>query len=101
MSVNMVEAILRIILDYENTRLRPKLALADRLDDLPKSQVIIGHTGSWRRIAGLRTRRMVAGERQVNQIRQLPCPFIGLQFVDKDLGPVDVRHNQGKPRIAS
>ena len=50
-AVDVVEAVLRIVLDDEDAGVLPELALADRLDDLPQRQVVVGHHGPRRRRA--------------------------------------------------
>ena len=53
MGVHVVRAVLGVVFQDENGGLRPELAVADRLDQRPKRQVVVGHVGGRRRHAGL------------------------------------------------
>ena len=43
MGVDVVGAVLGVVFQHEDGRLRPELAVADRLDDAAQGQVVVGH----------------------------------------------------------
>ena len=57
--IDVVGAVLGVVLDHEDRRLGPVLAVADGLDEPAQRQVVAGHAGLRRERAGARARGVV------------------------------------------
>ena len=83
MAIDVVEAVLRIVLDDENARVAPELAVADGLDDSPEGQVVVGHRGGGRRRSRSRAGRVVVGQQHDHEIRQVAVLLELFQLADE------------------
>src|SRR5580704_17064529 len=92
MRVDMVGPVLRIILDYEDCRLRPRLAVADRVNQLSEGHVTAGDTGGRRKCARPGAGRVVLAQAQYHQARKsaLPLEFAELFQEDVDIGEISL-----------
>src|SRR5580704_511327 len=70
MAVDVIEAVLGIILDDEDTGLWPKLAVADRLDDLTDGQIVVGHHGLGRGRARFGAVCVVTRQQDIKKVGQ-------------------------------
>src|SRR5215510_5371699 len=77
MSVNVIGAVLRVVLDDEDRRLFPiPLAVRDGFDQTSDRQVVFGHVRAGRRRPGSRALRVIAADAHDLKLWQLAVPFI-------------------------
>ena len=67
---------------------------------MSERQVVVRHHGTRRRRAGPRSLRVIARQRQINQVGEVPFPFVVLQVIEEEPRPVNVRNQEGKPWVA-
>src|SRR5579884_2977253 len=97
MRVDMVGAILRVVLDYENRRVVPVRTVGDRLGDTSHGKIVVGYRRIWRRRAGLCAGGVVVGQTHQAKVRKLgamtcfPGLYESCKLPQKFIGPELVR----------
>src|SRR5262245_39632883 len=71
MSVDMIDAALRVVLDDEDGHRRPERTLRQRLDDLAEREIVVGNARRRRAVTLLRPACVVA--RQLNEYEIWHC----------------------------
>ena len=91
-TAHMIPAGLRIVFDGEDARLLPKLALAERLDDLAEREVVVGDLRGGRGRAGLRAAGVIVRQTDENEVRHLALLLELAEVLDELRGAEDIRH---------
>ena len=71
MSIDVVGAVLRVIFDHKNGGVVPVGAVRDGIDDASESEVVVGDGGIRRGLAGARAPRVIVGEIEECELREL------------------------------
>src|SRR6185437_3263574 len=86
MSVHMIGTILSVVLDHENSRVLPELALADGLDNTAQGEIIISHLSARCRRTDLGSRGVIVRQTHDNQARKTAVALEPLQLLDEAIG---------------
>ena len=94
MTVDVVEAHLRVVFDDEDACFRPEFAVGDCVDDAAEGEIVVSDGGFGHGVAGARAHRVVRGQEHDREVCEAASLFGVFEFGEELLCAVDIGHSE-------